>query len=354
MILIDFFDFLRTLSFGFANISVLVFGYFLLARVTQFQFNRQPDFQIKFMAVLFSAIFGFFLMNISLSAGGYRIVDLEWIFIILNFFYFGAPTAFFTSLIIGVERFLANDPEIATTYLLMYLGTAIIQLIVMPLVKRYNSELVRLLIIFAATYIPLVFASVLIIPSTTNSILFEIVIYSVLGAFTCYYIVTDLTKIGKRFNFFEQTSKFDFLTKIGNRYSYDLRIEQLCKQNRFYLFLLDIDHFKLINDQYGHDIGDLALKLFAEKLTRMYPDSVYRLGGDEFAIVLDYSSPFNIEAAKRTIKNEIKTIAIDLPNNETLSLSTSVGAAQAFPGISANELYRMVDQKLYEDKKTKI
>ena len=88
-------------------------------------------------------------------------------------------------------------------------------------------------------------------------------------------------------------AQHDALTGIGNRALFELRMAHALKQSRrnastIGLMLIDIDHFKTVNDQYGHAIGDLLLKKVASELKSLSreSDTVIRLGGDEFAIIL--------------------------------------------------------------------
>ncbi|WP_088809216.1 MULTISPECIES: GGDEF domain-containing protein [Listeria] len=349
----DIWNISKVVSYAFANVSVVVFAYFLLARLMKFQFEGAPTWSIRIISSLFGGLFGFILMNFSIIVEGSRTLNLIWVFILLNAYYFGGVSAFLTSMFTSFERLLFGESEIAVIFMFVYLGIGIAQLIAAPLIRK-KTNFVQLYIIFSITIVPLVVSGLLIAPQISFQVIIEIMIYILLGVFTYFYIVTDLTALGKKMNFFERTSKIDFLTKIENRYMFTTKLESLFGHKKFYLFLLDINHFKKINDVYGHDIGDLALKLFAEKLDELYPRHAYRLGGDEFAVIVASDALFNPENVTRQLKKEMATIQVELPNDEFIHFSTSVGYVNSFAADSLEKLYRIADKALYKDKANKF
>ncbi|MGE7982887.1 sensor domain-containing diguanylate cyclase [Solibacillus sp. NPDC093137] len=120
------------------------------------------------------------------------------------------------------------------------------------------------------------------------------------------------------------------------------------------LILLDIDHFKLINDTYGHDTGDAVIKEFGFRIksTIRDHDMVARLGGDEFVILLSNIQSYNaIEIAERI------NHAIQQPwklNGHTLTVTTSMGIATASSQLNFTEssLIKKADIALYEAKES--
>lgn len=82
-------------------------------------------------------------------------------------------------------------------------------------------------------------------------------------------------------------SYHDQLTNIKNRYALHIDLKDLNKN--FYFGILDLDRFKIINDTYGHDFGDVCLKEVANQLMLYFKDKAYRYGGDEFVVITEYS-----------------------------------------------------------------
>jgi diguanylate cyclase (GGDEF)-like protein len=117
------------------------------------------------------------------------------------------------------------------------------------------------------------------------------------------------------------------------------------------LLLLDLDRFKLVNDSYGHAVGDQLLQLAAARVAADLPDraSAARLGGDEFVVLLPDASPATAdEAAARLVA------AFDEPftlNGEEFAVGCSVGVVHAEPGTTPwDELLRCADVAMYRAK----
>lgn len=122
------------------------------------------------------------------------------------------------------------------------------------------------------------------------------------------------------------------------------------------ILLLDIDHFKKINDQYGHHAGDIVLQQFTQIIAEnlRQSDLFGRLGGEEFAILLkNLSLTESIQIAQR-LCNLVYDHPITLPNNEVLHISVSIGLSyQTCPYyIPFQQLINRADDALYEAKET--
>jgi diguanylate cyclase (GGDEF)-like protein len=116
---------------------------------------------------------------------------------------------------------------------------------------------------------------------------------------------------------------------------------------------LDLDGFKDINDQHGHEFGDLVLKATAERIRDEIreTDTVARIGGDEFVIIL--SSLPESDIADRIAASVIKRIAQPVQIQSTeVTISASIGIS-LYPenGITAEELIRSADKAMYKVKR---
>lgn len=141
----------------------------------------------------------------------------------------------------------------------------------------------------------------------------------------------------------------DELSGLYTRKAFNQEIEKRIREKiPFSLFLIDIDYFKAINDNFGHLRGDEVIRDFSEWLrSQVDTELVFRLGGDEFAII--YSPPERSrEIAERIKKNIKKRIFYGDP---PLHLSLSIGFS-VFPedGNTAKEIFRIADERLFEDK----
>jgi diguanylate cyclase (GGDEF)-like protein len=117
------------------------------------------------------------------------------------------------------------------------------------------------------------------------------------------------------------------------------------------LVLLDIDHFKGINDEHGHASGDLTIKLVADRLARAMrrTDVVARYGGEEFVVLLPGTSPAVALDRIETMRRELAAAPLDLGNGHSLTVSFSAGVAgvpEDGARLSPDELVTCADMRL--------
>ncbi|MER9844372.1 GGDEF domain-containing protein [Mesorhizobium australicum] len=118
------------------------------------------------------------------------------------------------------------------------------------------------------------------------------------------------------------------------------------------LLVIDVDHFKLVNDRFGHDGGDEALKLIVQIIkgsVREY-DVVRRIGGEEFSVLLPGVSPDTVGKVAERIRAAVYDTELKL-EGESCRLSVSVGGVVFERDASFSELYRFADQRLYAAKR---
>jgi diguanylate cyclase (GGDEF)-like protein len=153
----------------------------------------------------------------------------------------------------------------------------------------------------------------------------------------------------------EEAAFTDHLTGLANRRRFERQLEREVARTRRYghpfcLLMLDIDHFKSVNDTYGHEGGDEALRRLGHVLqtgTRGV-DTAARIGGEEFAIILTETDfAHGLEVAER-LRNTIKETDI----LEGLRVTVSIGMAEfGEPLREGRELYGSADAALYEAKR---
>ncbi len=156
----------------------------------------------------------------------------------------------------------------------------------------------------------------------------------------------------------ERLASTDELTAILNRRAFTYLVDNYLAGGPSMLavaegafLVIDADHFKHINDQHGHDMGDEALQKIASsiKANIRAQDLVGRIGGEEFGVLLVGA---NLSTAKQVAERVRRAISvIDFqPNGVEHKLSISVGGA-AFGGpVAFSDIYRVADQRLYEAK----
>jgi len=119
----------------------------------------------------------------------------------------------------------------------------------------------------------------------------------------------------------------------------------------FSILLLDIDHFKGINDTYGHLVGDLVIKAIGElliKSTRM-TDTCYRYGGDEFALVFMGMELDDALVMAEKIRKAVEDMTVEC-DDVTLKITVSIGAVTSSEADTVNKLIGLADKRLYLSK----
>ncbi|WP_185740693.1 sensor domain-containing diguanylate cyclase [Agrobacterium deltaense] len=176
-------------------------------------------------------------------------------------------------------------------------------------------------------------------------------------------VVTDISELGVELRDLRQERdralKFalsDELTGLGNRrYVMDILNHRLGpnKAEALAVIIMDIDHFKSVNDRFGHACGDLVLKDFAARLSAAVArgDLVGRIGGEEFLLMLAGSRVLGVEAVMQEVLSSLAQ-ASPLADMPGFRYSCSAGIAFANPGESASDVLRRADTALYEAKNT--
>ncbi len=151
----------------------------------------------------------------------------------------------------------------------------------------------------------------------------------------------------------------DYLTGIGNRKKAESvlkeSIKRSSKRRTFSLVMLDVDKFKEINDTYGHEMGDKALRAFAallKKCTRT-KDYVARFGGDEFCLILEIYDIANLEIVIRRLNHYVDLLNTSNEFPFKLSLATGYAVYDYNTGLSMEDFVNQVDMMMYENKRKK-
>jgi diguanylate cyclase (GGDEF)-like protein/PAS domain S-box-containing protein len=153
----------------------------------------------------------------------------------------------------------------------------------------------------------------------------------------------------------KELSNIDPLTNLYNRRYYrGIITEILQKPGEISLMIIDIDHFKKINDKHGHNFGDLVLKEFAKILTKKIraQDVCIRWGGEEFVILLpDTFLKKATEIAERIRQSVDALIILDNQSGESADVKCSIGVTQCLLEDNESSFFNRADLNLYSAKK---
>lgn len=153
----------------------------------------------------------------------------------------------------------------------------------------------------------------------------------------------------------------DRLTGLGNRAAFEAALaaavtDAVTSSRSFAVLYCDLDQFKAINDAHGHEAGDAALAVVAERLKTVlrHQDRAFRLGGDEFAVLLGAIGPGATVTGVVTRLHGVMAAPIALPGAQPISCGLSIGIA-IYPddGLSPRELLRRADSAMYRDKRSR-
>ncbi len=152
--------------------------------------------------------------------------------------------------------------------------------------------------------------------------------------------------------------QMDELTRLPNRrrMQRDLLREQAIVERGGHAFLamIDLDHFKVINDSYGHPFGDQVLQQCAQSLRstlRPY-DGLYRYGGEEFLVILPRLAADHALSAGNRIRQAVERQRFDAPNGDIPQVTIAVGMAALLAGHDPLQRLAMADTALYQAKRS--
>jgi diguanylate cyclase (GGDEF)-like protein len=156
---------------------------------------------------------------------------------------------------------------------------------------------------------------------------------------------------------YEHLSRTDPLTGVFNRRHFTARLDEMARMAQqggegFTLMILDVDHFKRVNDRHGHAVGDACLQALADRMQRAFPAPALlaRLGGEEFGVLLPGTEASALAAAEG-LRHELVTRPVECDGLRlTLTASMGLGAFDPSRHGDGDGLYRAVDVALYAAK----
>ena len=166
--------------------------------------------------------------------------------------------------------------------------------------------------------------------------------------------LATINHLNEQTNFLNRTANIDELTNLFNRRyerKIDLEIERADRyKHPLALLFIDIDHFKSVNDQYNHTVGDMVLKelggIIKESLRKS--DLPFRHGGDEFIVLLPETDHQGALELATRLKQQIDTYQFG--GSAQLNISVSIGIAERQQEKTAKELIERADHKMYTAK----
>jgi diguanylate cyclase (GGDEF)-like protein/PAS domain S-box-containing protein len=178
----------------------------------------------------------------------------------------------------------------------------------------------------------------------------------IVGAVEIFTDITNNLDVIKELERLKEEVFTDELTRVGNRKYADHILEQKLNDWEifkvpFTVYFIDIDHFKSVNDTYGHNVGDSVLQMVAKSiLTAMRPfDTVCRWGGEEFIVIVPNIDESNVKQIGERIRKMIENSWFD-NEGEAITVTASLGASTIKQGDSISSIIERSDKAMYQSK----
>ncbi|MFD3260428.1 diguanylate cyclase [Paenibacillus lentus] len=183
------------------------------------------------------------------------------------------------------------------------------------------------------------------------------IVFALGGIFT-YSMLQYLQKSGDSLRTLREAARRDFLTGLYNARAFEVLLQQKIESFHRYhvpftLLMVDIDHFKKVNDTYGHAAGDAVLSQLASILRDTFRpgDEIARKGGEEFVIILDHCDRDKIVNIAERLRSNVENQTFVLPQGIEIHITISAGSA-TYPDIDEEQLLDKADQALYKAKES--
>lgn len=303
-------------------------------------------------------LFGVVLMYFSVPINETVYVDFRQLPILISVYLGGGTAGIVTTVIISVYRLffvggLNLSSELAAMNAFVTFAIAIMFLRGRKLsFKRWNWSLAFTMISTNIFFL---------ITLEENNKWFSITLFSivyVLGGVFTYFMLLYLKRSDDLLRLMSEAANRDFLTGLFNLRAFEAFMGQksiLSLQSKapFTLLMVDIDHFKCVNDTYGHPAGDLVLVELAEVLRDSFRpnDHIARKGGEEFVVVVDRCNREQIVMIAERLRRNVENHVFRLSDGTDLHITLSVGCA-TYPDVMLDQLIERADQALYQAKES--
>lgn len=303
---------------------------------------------------------GCLLMVYGVHINSNLIIDFRNIPIIITGLYSAFSSVMITSLIIGIFRvafFGWNTVSLASFALALVMGV-ICGFIGKSKMKNY----VKWILATISVVLVSCFGFIMFIDDRT--LLHDVLSAYLLGmlivsSFT-FFLKKFIHKSNDKYYTLKASSSIDFLTGLYNVRHFDKTLNDVMTNAKDHsrcvsLLFIDIDHFKKVNDTYGHLNGDIVLKTLGELLQKQSrsSDVITRYGGEEFTVILINCGITEAKNAAERIRIMVESQEFDTRSNDKIRITVSIGVA-CYPETTAAEekLIEQADIALYNAKRT--
>lgn len=170
--------------------------------------------------------------------------------------------------------------------------------------------------------------------------------------------VRDISERKRLESELKRQAHIDMLTGLNNRhYFFELAEQELARAKRYgtslVALMIDLDHFKLVNDRFGHQVGDLVLQKFSQVCVKTLRsvDILGRIGGEEFAVLMPQTNSARAQEVAERLRQAVASATVALPQDAAVHFTISVGAAALLMAdTNVEDLLKRADRQLYAAK----
>lgn len=313
----------------------------------------------KILLGVFGGLLGILLMVYTLNVDGTTtLLDLRVFAIMMVSFIGGTIPTIVAGIIIGLYRIAYFGLSISSIIAMVHIILYIICFHIIN--KMFTGELKKWFFKTLISFCILMITFFYLLRGIDNYhvILFNFSLVIILVGVLEYFLLEYVRSSNELYRRYKKESSRDFLTGLYNRRHFDKMLNLAFKtalENKFNLscLMIDIDHFKKVNDTYGHTMGDIVIRELSDILVnncRTF-DIIGRVGGEEFCILLVNSSKeHSIDLAYR-IRKAVREHKINIGEDNRIKITVSIGVA-SYPDTSPNlnDLKEMADIALYNAK----
>ena len=309
------------------------------------------SFLQKCVIGIFTGILGVLLMHFGVHIEDIML-DLRYLAVILAIIVGGPVASSITVTIILITRLIFTEYSLASElacYTILLSGIGVI------FIARIQTS-ITLKLVWLHVYC----LSILIVPMYILFNDISVVVLYLISSITTGYITFVSTNYvlqsNELFQKMKQYATIDALTGLGNVRQFDLEMNchisnKNMKNDSLCLLLIDIDHFKYVNDTYGHPAGDEVLKQVGCILreTSQFPDLAFRKGGEEFALLIPNKGLAYGICMGEQIRTAVESHPFQLLDGTKIKITVSVGVSE-YEG-SSEQFIQAADDALYYSKR---
>jgi len=335
---------------------------FSFAVLSYWPFQDQVRFRMPFpnshpyMIGIMAGITGFILMESSIQVTDTMIVDSRHVIIVIAGLFGGPIAPIISGLIIGLSRILMYD--VTPISIVAGVNAITLGLVIGGFSFKFpmNFKNAKYFFFYATLQTSILIGALLYLNNSNYIYILYFIIFSTLSFFILMIILDELKNHFDQIRRIELLSETDYLTGLYNNRKFH-QITKACitlEQKPFSLISIDIDHFKKVNDLYGHPVGDEIVKELAKRLKNLVSPKegiVARNGGEQFAVLLPNAPPaMGIHMAEK-IRSMVARADFPVSGDNEIGITVSVGVS-SYPdnGSTLQELYGAADSAMYEAK----